>query len=347
MADQQAWTRKRLLAWASALFLLSGMLPAAGQALPWPSYGATEQFFRVDGARGRNDGLTNSIPDIVGPIDGSARLTIFTEGNHYPVLLPLALEAFPQFCAETERCDVEPDEILMVTLPQVMIVSGLKSGGFRFGNAKLPVAPGGPVFPDLVMLGEQPMKRLNDLGMLDRPPVVFARHRGMGLLLSREHTDEITDLKTFAQADLNFVMATPFEAGARNQYLKTLKTLIGDEQTTQLLEREIDDFPGRLAIQHRDVPYAVMNEIAPAGIVFGHLAKFYASRWPNELVFVEIPQAAEFGTEIAIASTQREGENAELADAFVEFLMNVAPEAYWRGGFTSSEQFAYGREIEF
>lgn len=347
MANQQVWALRRAPAWAAALFLLSGLSTAFGQPLRWPSYGALQDLFRVDGALGGDDGLTNSIPDIVGPIDGSARLTIFTEGNHYPVLLPLALKAFPRFCAETRRCDIEPDEILVVTLPQVMIALGLESGGFRFGNARLPVAPDGPVFPDLVMLGEGPMRRLNDLDMIAGPPVVFARHRGMGLLIHREHADDFANLETFAQSGLAFVMATPFEAGARDQYIETLKALIGDDQTARLLEREIEDFQGRLAIQHRDIPYAVINGIAPAGVLFGHLAKFYASRRPNDLAFIEIPQAAEFGAEIAVASTRREGGNAQLADAFVEFLLEVAPDAYQRGDFTPSEEFEYGREIAF
>ncbi|MGF1544790.1 MAG: hypothetical protein ACFB00_09865 [Parvularculaceae bacterium] len=260
---------------------------AVAQPVSWPSYGeALEDVFRVDNALGSENGFTNAIPDIVGPIDGSARLPIFAEGNHYPVLLPLVLEAFPQFCAQTEQCDAKAEEILILTLPQAMVVSGLQSGGFRFGNAILPVAPDGPVFPDLVMLGEGPMRRLNDLGAIAKPPIVFARHRGMGILLQRQHADDVANLEEFARSDLSFVIATPFEAGARNQYIRTLDSLIGSESAKRLFERETETFTGRLAIQHRDIPYAVMNGVAPAGVVFGHLAEFYASRWPDELAFV-------------------------------------------------------------
>lgn len=339
----------------SALPLAIGcvaLVGAAGTAhgaepLDWPAFGPDRGHFRVDNGIDRGDGLTNTIPDLVGPVDGSAALTIFTEGNHYPVLLPLALEAFPQYCADTGRCAVTAQNITIVTLPQVMIMAGLESGGFRFGNAALPVKPDTPVFPDLVMLGERPMGRLDDQGLLAGGPRVFAKHRGMGLLIRRDLAQDVTDLESFAASDLPFVFATPREAGARNQYLRTMNALLGDEATATIVAREVPDFAGRMAIQHRDVPYAVMNEIAPVGLIFGHLADFYASHWPDELAFVEIPDAAQFGSEIAVARTSREGNASAAADAFLEFLFETAPEAYSSGGFMSADDFEFGRELSF
>ncbi|MDJ0514057.1 MAG: substrate-binding domain-containing protein [Methyloceanibacter sp.] len=324
-------------------------LPVAVHADPlqWPLYDADQGYLRVDQGMDRGDGFTNSVPDIVGPLDGSAKLTIFTEGNHYPVLLPLALEAFPRHCANTRRCDIEQDEIMVVTLPQVMIVGGLEAGGFRFGNAQLPVDPDGQVFPDVVMLGERAMGRLHKMDLLGNTPRVFARHRGMGLLVDRQRTDMVAGFDAFAASGLNFVMATPREAGARDQYVTTLNALFGKEATEHILEREVTDFPGRLAIQHRDIPYAVMNDVAPVGLVFGHLARFYADHWPNKLAFVEIPEAVPFGQEIVVARTDREGGDAALAETFIEFLMDAAPAAYEAGGFTPVGAFGFGREVSF
>lgn len=321
--------------------------PVHSSPLQWPSYDAGRGYLRVDEGMDRGDGFTNSIPDIIGPVDGSAKLTIFTEGNHYPVLLPLALEAFPRYCANTGRCAIERDEIMIITLPQVMIVRGIEAGGFRFGNAQLPVSPSGQLFPDVVMLGEQAMGRLHKMDLLGGAPRVFARHRGMGLLVDRQMADKIADFDTFAASDLNFVMATPREAGARNQYVRTLNALIGAAATESILENEVTDFSGRLAIQHRDIPYAVMNDVAPVGLVFVHLARFYADHWPDKLEFVEIPEAASFGKEISVARTTRENGNPALAQSFIEFLMDAAPEAYKAGGFAPVSAFGFGREINF
>lgn len=329
----------------SSLYLL-GAAASAQQPLNWPAYGPDQDYFRVDDGIDRGDGLTNGVPDIVGPVDGSAKLTIFTEGNHYPVLLPLALEAFPRYCARTETCAVTAQDITIVTLPQVMIVAGLEKGGFRFGNARLPVRPGTPVFPDLLMLGDGPMARLEALGLLDGQPRGFAKHRGMGLLMRRDEAEGISDFQSFASSDLPFVVATPRETGARKQYIRTIQSLLGEDATEAIFAREVTDFPGRLAIQHRDIPYAVMNDIAPVGIVFGHLAKFYAGYWPDQLAFVEIPDAAAFGTEIFVAKTRKE--NAEEANrtAFLAFLLDAAPEAYEKAGFAAAKDFEFGRALD-
>lgn len=344
MSSLQPTKFEDLLAIVAMVFLLFAAPtgPALGAAPPaWPGYGNDSELFRIDAALGRNNGFTNALPDFVGPVDGTARLTIFTEGNHYPVLLPLVFEAFPQFCNQSKRCDLAPSDILVVTLPQVMIVEGLERGGFRFGNATLPVVPDGPVYPDIVMLGYGPMKRLGDNDVLAAPPRVLARHRGLGLLVARTHRGQIPDLEAFAASDLPFVMATPFERGARDQYLSTLSALLGDAETKALLSRESKDFPGRLAIQHRDVPYAILNELAPAGILFRHLADFYARRWPDRLAFVEVPEAAPFGTEILVALTRRSGAVHALRKTFLEFLFEQAPGAYEAAGFASADTFPF------
>lgn len=343
MTDHFRLSRPYFVAAAISFALIA---PAnATDPLDWPAYGPERGHFRVDNGIDRGDGLTNGIPDIVGPVDGSAKLTIFTEGNHYPVLLPLVLDAFPAHCAETGRCSVTAEDITVVTLPQVMIMAGLQGGGFRFGNAQLPVRQDTSVFPDIVMLGERPMGRLNEQQLLASTPRVFAKHRGMGLLVNRDMHQDVPDLETFASSDLPFVFATPRETGARNQYLGTMNALLGEDTASAVFAREVPDFPGRLAIQHRDIPYAVVNGVAPVGLIFGHLADFYASYWPEHLAFVEIPEAAAFGSEIAVAKANRPNSDASAADAFLEFLFDAAPDAYRAGGFMPSEQFEFGREL--
>jgi hypothetical protein len=67
---------------------------SGAQNIRWPTFGPAQGLLRLDG-------FTDTLPDFVGPIDGSAELTIFTEGNHYPVLLPLVLDRFPTWCKST------------------------------------------------------------------------------------------------------------------------------------------------------------------------------------------------------------------------------------------------------
>jgi hypothetical protein len=178
-----------------SIFPLAGLIgclasiPAAAQYVAWPAFGPERGLLQLDG-------LTDVLPDFVGPVEGSAELTIFTEGNHYPVLLPLVLERFPAWCRSTGSCRADAGKILVVTLPQAMIVDMLVKGGIRLGNAVIPVGRDQHVFPDFVMAGSEPLRQLAGAGMLERQAAVFARHRGLGLLLKRDLAD-VSDIASF------------------------------------------------------------------------------------------------------------------------------------------------------
>ena len=268
------------------VILMAGLLrptSAMAEAVIWPAYGPEREGLVLDG-------FTNTVPDIVGPVDGSAKLTIFTEGNHFPVLLPMVLDRFPVWCAETGKCDIAASDIMVVTLPQVMIVEALTKGSIRLGNAVIPLRVEGNVFPDIVMGGAGPLRRLAAAGLIEQDATVFARHQGMGLLLPKDRADQ--SLADFAKDGGRLVIATPNEAGARRQYVATLNTLVGETEANALLARDIGTFPGRLGIQHRDIPYALLNDLADGGIIFGHLAAFYAGAYPDKLTFVPVPDAS-------------------------------------------------------
>jgi hypothetical protein len=122
----------------------------------------------------------------------------------------------------------------------------------------------------------------------------------------------IADLEGFASGVGRVVLAPDSEPTARNQYVATLRKLIGAEATSRLLAREVGVFPGRLGIQHRDVRYAVLNDLADGGIIFAHLAQFYALSFPDALRAVSVP-APDFGRDIALARVA--GERSPIADA--------------------------------
>jgi hypothetical protein len=310
--------------------------PASAQGVEWPAFGPERSLLHFKG-------FTNAVPDFVGPIDGSASLTIFTEGNHFPVLLPLTLDAFPAWCRSTRACSVGAAKILIVTLPQPMIVDTLLKGGVRLGNAVLPVGRSERVFPGIVMGGREPLARLSAAGIVQKKAHVFARHRGLGLLV-RHDLAAINDLEGFRRQVKRLVIATEAEAGARNQYIATLKALLNEEAATEIMSREVPSFGGRMGIQHRDVPYAILNGLADGGIIFSHLAAFYASRYPEQLRHVEVSAAERFGQEIAIArTTARQG---PVVAAFVRFLLEQARTVYPDKGFSPTTSFEYGRELD-
>ncbi|MFW5734478.1 MAG: hypothetical protein ACOCWR_05410 [Oceanidesulfovibrio sp.] len=294
--------------------------------MDWPGFGPERDMLMLSG-------LANTVPDFIGPIDGSAMLTIFTEGNHYPALLPIVMEQFPAWCAENGGPEVGSEEILAVTLPQVMIVDILERGGVRLGNAVLHVAPEKGVYPDVVMAGVGALERLAAAGVIHGEYTVFTRHKGMGLLLRRGAGLKGLGLHEIAERRPRVVLASVNERRVRDQYTRTLEAIIGQEGAATLLSGEVGNFPGRLAIQHRDVPYALLRDMADVGIIFGHLARFYAETYPERLAWLELPQAEPFGQEIAMAATRLRS-SAER-DAFLRFFPEAAKAGYPAKGFAA------------
>jgi len=307
------------------LLLLSPLfqLAAHAQSVPWPAFGPARHLLRLDG-------FTDALPDFIGPIDGSAELTIFTEGNHYPVLLPLVEQAFPQWCRANHACAADPARILVVTLPQPMIVRMLTEGGIALGNAILPVGRDRAIFPDLVMGGIAPLRQLRAAGVVEDQARVFAHSRGMAMLVSKELAG-IGDLDQFSRQVGRLVLAGPSEPGAREQYRATSTALLGEEATARMFGHEVASFAGRLGIQHRDVPYALINGLADGGLIVSHLASFYAAIFPDRLRAVAVPGAERFGQDIAMARTV--GARSPLVAAFQRFFMEAARTAYPEGGF--------------
>lgn len=223
---------------APLLILLTTLVSAAAEAqsVSWPAFGPVRNLLRFDG-------FTDTVPDFVGPIDGSAQLTIFTEGNHYPVLLPLVLQRFPEWCHANHACDADPARILVVTLPQPMIVRMLTEGGISLGNAVLPVGSDKPVFPDLVMAGLAPLRQLRAAGVVEGQARIFAHTLGMGMLVSKSVAG-VDDLDQFSRRIKRLIVASLSEPGARQQYRATLTAQLGEAATAKLFDHEVVRLPG-------------------------------------------------------------------------------------------------------
>ena len=89
-----------------------------------------------------------------------------------------------------------------------------------------------------------------------------------------------------------------------------------------------------LGIQYRDVPFAVANGLADAGLLVHHLALYYAEAFPKEFAVVSLPGAEQRSADIyaALADHPR---NAKAAAWFLEYFFSRAPEAYQANGFAN------------
>jgi hypothetical protein len=282
------------------------------------------------------DGHTDTVPDIVGRLGVPIDLAIFTEGNHFPALLGGEIIGPFRLWAQTQpRYAALPlDNIVVVTLPAPMIVEVLLGHGIAFGNMTLAVSRASGFYPDIVMGGAPPLKQLRRAGIVDDQAHVFARNRGLSLLVASGNPLAIDKLFDLERASIRVVLASENEPGARSQYLAALSALLGEQATQAILAHELTVFPGRLGIQHRDVLYAIATGKADVGIIFHHLARYFAETYPQHCSMVTVRGADQFSSTIAMVPL-RDPLRSLASQAFSEFFLRVAREVYPRYGFAS------------
>lgn len=291
------------------------------------------------------DGFVDNVPDLVGKIDPGAALVIFTEGNQFPVLLPLALDGFRHWLGLNGKQGVlRNDNIVLVTLPQRLVVAALEHGGIAFGAAIVPVNQAGGLWPDVVMGGELPLRTLAADHIIEGTAKRFARNRGIAMLVRAGNPLHLHTLADLADRSARIVLASPGEPGARKQCTDTVESLGGPELSRTVLSLEVTDFPGRVGIQHRDVPYAVADALADAGLIVRHLALYYAKAFPETFEAVDLPGAERIFTDIYIARTAKP-RNVQAAALFLEYFFSHAAEAYPAGGFARLPEPEFGRTL--
>lgn len=292
------------------------------------------------------NGHTDTIPDIVGRLGSRIDLAIFTEGNHFPALLGGGIiDAFRSWAKNHPDYAALPlDNIVIVTLPQPMIVSMLLGHAISFGHLTLDVSRTSGFFPDIVMAGATPLKALYKASMVEGKARLFARNRGPALVIPAGNPLGVHGLDDVARSDLRIVMASTSEPGARSQYIAALEGLLGQQPTQAILTRETVSFTGRLGIQHRDVPYAVASRAAHVGIIYAHLAQYYAAAFPQIFAKVTVPGAEQFSSTIALV-TSVDPLRAAAAKAFSEYFLKAARDVYPRHGFAMMDAEEFGEEI--
>jgi len=290
----------------------------------------------------RLNGHTDTVPDIVGRIGAPIGLAIFTEGNHFPVLLGAEIvEPFRTWArANPFYAGLDLENIVIVTLPQPMIVAMIRGQGIGFGSLTLEVSRRSGFYPDVVMGGLAPLTELHQAGVVGAEAQVFAKNRGLSLLVRAGNPLAIHHLEDLKRPDVRIIMASADEPGARSQYISALKGMLGGEATESILVRETGRFPGRLGIQHRDVLHALAAGEADVGVIFHHLARYFADAYPQVCAIATVPGAEQSFSTIAMVSAI-DPLRAKAGKAFIEYFLSVARTVYPRYGFASMTDKEY------
>ncbi|MGA7259634.1 MAG: substrate-binding domain-containing protein [Stellaceae bacterium] len=292
------------------------------------------------------NGHTDTVPDVVGRLGSPISLAIFTEGNHFPALLGgEIIEPFRIWAkSQPQYAPLGLDNIVIVTLPQPMIVGMILEGGVSFGNLTLEVSRASGFYPDIVMGGPGPLVRLRKASVVEAEARIFARNRGPSLLVAAGNPFGVQGVEDLARSGIRVVMASETEPGARRQYIDALNALVGKEAARSILAHETVTFPGRLGIQHRDVLQAITSRCADAGIIFHHLARYFAATYPQLCQMVTVSEAEKFSSTIAMTSAV-DPLRGQAAKAFSDFFFSIAREVYPRYGFASIGEAEFGQTI--
>jgi hypothetical protein len=291
-------------------------------------------------------GHTNTVLDIVGRIGTPPSLVIFSEGNHLMVLLSEEIAgAFPGWAkAQPQYADLTLDNVVVVTMPQPIVVQMVRTGAIALGNLTLDVSRASGLYPDIVMGGSAPLRELRKLGVLEPQARYFSKNRGRALLVRKGNPLGIHGLADVARVGARVAQADAVEAGARAGNRAAIEGLIGKSAADAFFAKEVEHFPGRLGITHRDVPEMLARGYADVGLTQYHLISYWTRTFPNHFELVPITGADRFPVNIAfgrIIGPPR----PRAVKAFEEFFFSRARDVYPRYDFARMTDDEYGAAL--
>src|SRR5262245_53076528 len=291
-------------------------------------------------------GHTNTVPDIVGRFGAPPSLVIFTEGNHLMVLHGEdILGAFPAWAkSQSQYIDLSLDNIILVTLPQPIIVEMVRSGAVRLGNLTLEVTRASGYYPDIIMGGPAPLRELRKLGVIEPQARIFSKNRGRALVVRKGNRLGIHGLADVARTDARIAQADSVEAGARAGNRAAVEGLIGKPAADAVFAKEVEHFPGRLGITHRDVPEMIARGYADVGLTQYHLISYWVRTFPNHFELVPLAGAERYPVKIAFGRVI-DPQRPRALKAFEEFFFSRARDVYPKYEFARMDDDEYGAAL--
>jgi len=289
------------------------------------------------------DGHTNTVLDVVGRIGTPPSLVIFSEGNHLMVLLSEEIfGAFPAWAkAQPQYSDLNLDNVVVVTMPQPIVVQMIRTGEIALGNLTLNVSRASGLYPDIVMGGPAPLRELRKLRVLESQARSFSKNRGRALLVRKGNLLGIHGLADVARTGARVAQADAVEAGARAGNRAAIEGLIGKAAADAFFAKEVEHFPGRLGIAHRDVPEMLARGYADVGLTQYHLITYWTRAFPNHFELVPIEGAERFSLMISFGRVINPMRPRALK-AFEEFFFSRAKDVYPRYDFARMSDEEYG-----
>src|SRR5215471_14141131 len=123
-----------------------------------------------------------------------------------------------------------------------------------------------------------------------------------------------------------------------------IEGLIGKAAADAFFAKEVEHFPGRLGITHRDVPEMLARGYADVGLTQYHLISYWARIFPNHFELVPIAGGDRFPAQIAFGRIINPLRPRALK-AFEEFFFSRARDVYPRYDFARMTDEEYGATL--
>jgi hypothetical protein len=256
------------------------------------------------------------------------------------------LGAFPAWAkSQPQYAGLDLGNIVVMTVPQPIVVQTVRSGGITLGNLSLDVNRASGFYPDVIMGGPAPMQALRKLGVLEPQARFFSKNRGSALLLRKGNPLGIRGLTDVARTGARMAQADTIEAGARARNRTAVDELIGKPAADAFFATEVQHFPGRLGIMHRDLPEMVARGYADVGFTLYHLISYWTRTFPDHFEMASIPGIERFSAKIAFGRVN-DPLRAQAARAFEEFFFGRARDVYPRYDFARMTDEEYGAVLK-
>ena len=215
----------------------------------------------------------------------------------------------------------------------------IRTGAIALGNLTLDASRGSGFYPDIFMGYPEPLRQLRRLAAIERQARFFCKNRGVALLVRKGNPLGIQGLADVTRTSARIALSDP--GGVRAQCRAAADALLGKPAADALFAAEVESFPGRLGIMHRDLPEMVARGYADVAFTWYHLVSYWARIFPNHFAGIAVPGAEPFFTRIAFARVSNPL-RARVVKAFDEFFFDRAKDVYPRYGFARMNDDEYG-----
>lgn len=246
----------------------------------------------------------------------TARLTVFSDGNHHMALqetLALFLQQHPKVI-----------DVFYATTPPNVLINYLESGGLSLGNLQLSRLPNVFISPANVM------NKLMNGGFINNHRA-FMQSQGNVLLVRKDNPKNINAIADLLRDDVRLFISNPQTEQASYQVYRDTLLGMAQEQglNSNLLEKKLSGGNNNIIfgerIHHRETPQALFDNQADVAIVYYHLALRYTRIFPEDFEIVSLFNNADQPISANITTTYHAGLLTDAGDwgaTFLEFLFS-------------------------